>query len=344
MQIAAVYNRTTLWLVLLGMVVYWFQQRKSASNNILMRKDEQSPAVLVAPHQQKNGTRFFYNAQARKYNDMPRWMDRFPFLPAVEDVPDDSRICFVHVGKTAGSTMGCYLGFKYNDCHDRMRVLPGNLPLYTTNVVHTHFDTCQRERIALYLITLRDPVARMQSWFTYERPSSVYARDYGYKKPLFVDCNFNTMDELGGSRGLGGMGRNPCSKMAWWAVQGIVGFKVRTSEAHCTAGVSLDSKRSSLVGMRTYGIHSLTHFRTHTQTQYRVTIAIILRITITATYRTTILPELQRSARNISNKTGSASKNACSARRPTTPPLPRGSDAKTHRRRTIKTITCRTSR
>ena len=239
-----VYSRTTLWLVLLGIVVYWLQ--RNASNVLVLEQQEQGqlPSVLVAPpHQHKNGTRFSYNAKARKYNDMPRWMDRYPFLPAVEDVPDDQKICFVHVGKTGGSTMACYLGFQFPVCHDRMRVLPGNLPQYTTNIMHTHYDTCERENIGLYLFTLRDPVSRMQSWFTYERPYSESVLDYRFKKPLFVDCNFNTLNELGGSRGLGGNGRNMCSKMAWWAVQGIVGFKVRLVASLCirnrTYGFSL---------------------------------------------------------------------------------------------------------
>jgi len=279
------YSRTALWLVLLGIVAYWLQ--RNASNVLVLEQQEQEqlPSVLVAPpHQQKNGTRFSYNAKARKYNDMPRWMDRYPFLPAVEDVPDDQRICFVHVGKTGGSTMACQLGFQFPVCHDRMRVLPGNLPLHTTNIMHTHYDTCERENIGLYLFTLRDPVSRMQSWFTYERPYNESVLDYRFKKPLFVDCKFNTLNELGGSRGLGGKGRNMCSKMAWWAVQGIVGFKVRLVASLC--------QRS-----RTYGFSLtlvLTNFP-HTHTQCRTTISTIMR-TITTAQKTPKLLELQRFA------------------------------------------------
>jgi len=96
-------------------------------------------------------------------------------------------------------------------------------------VMHTHYDTCYRENISLYLFTVRDPLSRMQSWFTYERPPNEDAKDYRYKKLLFVDCDFKTLNELGGKRGLGGNGNTICSKRAFWAIQGMVGFKVRWS-------------------------------------------------------------------------------------------------------------------
>ena len=111
-----------------------------------------------------NSTRVFYNASLRKYRDnVPRWTDRYPFLPAVDDVPDDQRLCKVHVGKTAGSTLSCYLGFRYPKCDDnhhvRREIMPGGkLPQFTTNLIHTHYDTCQHEQIAIYLFTLREHV------------------------------------------------------------------------------------------------------------------------------------------------------------------------------------------
>jgi len=178
--------------------------------------------------QEREIIRYNITATARKYQDTPQWMDRYPFLPAVDDVPDENRICFVHVGKTAGSTLACYLGFQYPACEYRMMLLPGSLPQWTTNLMHTHYDTCMREtNIGMYLFTLRDPVARMQSWFRYEHPYSEQVHDYRYKKLLFVDCNFHSLEELGGPRGLGGKGSTECSRRAWWAMQGVVGFKVR---------------------------------------------------------------------------------------------------------------------
>ena len=164
----------------------------------------------------------------KRYPDYSgRWMERYPFLPAVEEVPDEHRICFVHVGKTAGSTMACYLGFQYPACNDRMHLLPGKLPQWTTNLMHTHYDNCQHEHIHLFLFTLRDPVSRMQSWFRYEYPFTQNVHDYGYKRVLFIDCEFHSLEELAGPRGLGDMGRTICSRRAWWAIRGTVGFKVR---------------------------------------------------------------------------------------------------------------------
>ena len=166
------------------------------------------------------------NSTKRKYADSGRWMERYPFLPAVDDVPDKDRICFVHVGKTAGSTMACYLGFQYPACNDRMLLLPGKLPQWTTNLMHTHYDNCHYEHINLFLFTLRDPVSRMQSWFRYEYPFTDKVHDYPYKRVLFIDCEFKSLEELAGPRGLGGMGKDVCSRRAWWAIRGTVGFKV----------------------------------------------------------------------------------------------------------------------
>jgi len=215
------YLRKCSFLVLLGIFVNTVQ-RSHWYNNELPRV-----SANIVRVDRDGRTTFVYSSALQKYKDVPEWMHRYPFLPAIDDVDDKERICFVHVGKTAGSTLACYLGFNFPVCQYRMKVLPGKLPQLTTNVMHTHYDTCYRENISLYLFTVRDPVSRMQSWFTYERPANEQARDYKYKKLLFVDCGFKTLNELGGERGLGANGNTICSKRAFWAIQGMVGFKVR---------------------------------------------------------------------------------------------------------------------
>jgi hypothetical protein len=58
-------------------------------------------------------------------------------------VPDGQRVCFVHVGKTAGTMLACYLGFMYNNCVGIVPPVSGLLPKYTTNVIHTQYNDCK---------------------------------------------------------------------------------------------------------------------------------------------------------------------------------------------------------
>jgi hypothetical protein len=151
------------------------------------------------------------------------WLEKFPFMPT--DVPEQDRICFVHVGKTAGSTLACLLGFNYG-CGNRIKILNGNLPTRTTNLIHTEHNDCKRGDYRFYLFVVREPLARIKSWFTYERPVTGESSRYDRRKPLFVDCNFTTLDELGGRTGLGSQYRTLCSRRAWKAVTGQVGYSV----------------------------------------------------------------------------------------------------------------------
>ena len=108
-----------------------------------------------------------------------------------------------------------------------MRLLPGNLPKYTTNILHVHRDSCRRETIGLYLFTLRDPLRRLMSWFMYERPSSTRPSTVtGHRlkriSPLFVDCGFDTISQLG--EAMSSKDNPVCARRAWRAVTGAQGF------------------------------------------------------------------------------------------------------------------------
>jgi len=199
--------------------------RYDAATDPLHRHNLLSPTLSINID---NGTiRHTYNESLRKYRDMPPWMDKFPIFPSVDDVPDEQRVCFVHVGKTAGSTLSCYLGFRYPACQDHIQLVPGNLPQVTTNLIHTHYDTCQRANIALYLFTLRDPLERMLSWFTYERPTNATSeRQIAAKRPLYLDCNYQSMDEVGLALSTKNNNRTTeeCARVAWRAVQGLHGY------------------------------------------------------------------------------------------------------------------------
>lgn len=142
--------------------------------------------------------------------------------------PPDERVCFVHVGKTAGSTLSCLLGFRY-DCQqptgNKSIANPGGrLPRSVTNVLHNYINDCYDD-MAYYLMVVRNPLARMQSWFTYERPGiHLDPNSYMYeeRKALFLDCPFPTLNDLA-EQGLAddGIASKVCKDRAHAAIRGI---------------------------------------------------------------------------------------------------------------------------
>lgn len=72
-----------------------------------------------------------------------------------------------------------------------------------------------------YLMALRNPLHRIQSWFTYERPVKQAGAFYNLKKPLFVDCPFSTINDLA-EQGLraDGNATAECHDRAWAAISG----------------------------------------------------------------------------------------------------------------------------
>ena len=161
----------------------------------------------------------------RHYSDRPRptWTEKHDIIYQNDGgPPTEHRICLVHVGKTAGSTLACFLGFKY-DCAKQILIPGGRLPYYTTHLTHSRFNDCEGRSFAFYLYTLRDPVDRIKSWFAYEGIVSPEHEWYDVKKPLFVDC-FTSLNDLA-ERGLGGdIGGEQCARRAYEAIRGITGF------------------------------------------------------------------------------------------------------------------------
>jgi hypothetical protein len=168
------------------------------------------------------------------------------------------RVCFVHVGKTAGSTLACHLGFQYPACGTRnVPVVPGSLARHTTNIMHSMYDSCSRRVSTLpaetsppngmveqqphdwyYLFAVRHPLARLQSWFAYERPYTRDSPQYKVKKPLFIDCHYTSLEQLGlalthvidyllnSTHSNASQSAMPsvCARRAWQAVTGQVGY------------------------------------------------------------------------------------------------------------------------
>jgi len=224
-----------LFLALVS-AVYLFQERRGSVWGGIAGKrvettnggGETKNVVPVVAHEQQH-----HVGDNDKDDDVfvPKRLSKYPFMATPQQIADEDRICFVHVGKTAGSTMACALGFTFQDCPVDHIVLPkGHLPNFTTSMIHEEYNLCQHHNIAMFLFVVRNPLTRMQSWFTYERPvpgQRVYNKEhYASKVELFVDCPFPTLDALGGPKGLGAGNATHCSRDAWRAITGTRGFSV----------------------------------------------------------------------------------------------------------------------
>jgi len=164
----------------------------------------------------------------RTGQELPSWAQKFFFLPRPNKTAGDKTICFVHVGKTAGTTLACYLGFQY-DCGEKMFFPKGHLRDKTAHLIHNWINDCSEDD-DYYLYALRDPVARIKSWFTYERPDpdEWHSELFFLKKPLFLDCPFRTFGDLV-EKGLGDPGLYPdisptCHRRAFDAIRGYRPF------------------------------------------------------------------------------------------------------------------------
>mmetsp|Transcript_17639 Transcript_17639/g.27650 ORF Transcript_17639/g.27650 Transcript_17639/m.27650 type:complete len:452 (-) Transcript_17639:97-1452(-) len=142
------------------------------------------------------------------------------------------RICFVHVGKSGGSTVGCALGFGLH-CKNNTKMVDGLLPRRTTNMFHADCYDCYDES-KYFLFVVRNPLERIKSAFLYERPYGVnwlknnFPQYYQNRKSFYMDCPFRFMEDwvqiglLGktGSRGEEYRVSEKCEKIARHAVWG----------------------------------------------------------------------------------------------------------------------------
>jgi hypothetical protein len=118
---------------------------------------------------------------------LPRYFER-PFFLRQHSYP--LRGCFVHVGKTAGSSVGCAVGFQLH-CRKELRHPRGYLPRLTARLLHSDVNDCTAEE-DYYLLSVRDPLERIQSWYVYEEKKL---------QELYANCSFPTLNDLA-ERGL----------------------------------------------------------------------------------------------------------------------------------------------
>jgi len=154
--------------------------------------------------------------QRKPGEKLPVWAKK-NFVPVDDNIPE---VCFVHLGKTAGSTLACMLGFDYEGCETSLPHMKSYLTLATRHLIKNMFNDC-KDDTPYYLFTARNPLERIESWFVYERPFNETAKYYAKRKPLFVDCPFATISDLA-ERGLGGHSdvSAECQTRAWDAIEG----------------------------------------------------------------------------------------------------------------------------
>ena len=163
-----------------------------------------------------------YEQRFPKYK-RPYWAEKT--IPYNKDIPTNKQVCFVHVGKAGGSTIGCSLGFSLH-CSEDGQNIPGLLPIITTHAFHRGVFDCQ-EDAAYYLFVIRDPLARMMSAFNYDRPN---ANEPKPKSELFktddfyVNCPFWTLNEVAQNGLLSGEASLECKRKARQALKGTKEF------------------------------------------------------------------------------------------------------------------------
>eukprot|EP00804_Cyclotella_cryptica_P028033 CCRYP_003894-RA/>CCRYP_003894-RA protein AED:0.00 eAED:0.00 QI:171/-1/1/1/-1/1/1/2577/1135 len=194
-------------------------------------------------------------------DQLPQWAIKSPpaaLFPPPHTIPLSKRTCLVHVGKTAGSTIGCQLGFNLHcpaaDDDDTPRsIAPGRLPRYVTNMFHTNIYDCDDASTRYYLFVVRNPLERIQSAFAYDKPRdwgefrrTMGDKYYWLRKRLYADCGFETLEDLA-VRGL----RNETTRRV------MDGALVTTSEECKRRAVA------SLLGTEHFGCHFYYNYQYH---------------------------------------------------------------------------------
>lgn len=104
---------------------------------------------------------------------LPHWaMKQRGWRHIEKEILPSERICFVHVGKAGGSSVGCSLGFSLH-CSNSSGPMEGLLPRRTTRLFHADTYDCYDDS-AFFLFVVRDPLKRIQSDFLYERPPNAW--------------------------------------------------------------------------------------------------------------------------------------------------------------------------
>ena len=148
----------------------------------------------------------------------------------IESVPAGKKACFVHVGKTAGSTVGCSLGFNLH-CTSKVQA-PGVLPHYTTNMFHAQMYDCDDETTTFFIFVVRHPLDRWISAFNYDNPSRDWEgfrqqfgeKHFKFRSQLYAECPFNTINDVGEALSAESNVTNVCKRRAEASIDGTEHF------------------------------------------------------------------------------------------------------------------------
>jgi hypothetical protein len=149
-------------------------------------------------------------------------------IPYNDNIPINKQICFVHVGKAGGSTIGCSLGFSLH-CTSSGQVIPNSiLPVVTTHSFHRGVYDCEDDA-GYFLFVIRDPLARLLSAFNYDRPQPNEKSSKSHRfhtKEFYLDCPFWTLEEVAqnGLLDIAGTTSSTCRKWARYAIRGTAQF------------------------------------------------------------------------------------------------------------------------
>lgn len=153
--------------------------------------------------------------------------------------------CYVHVGKASGSKLSCELGFRYAP------TCPGNTPLHTDSTfatktdgyIHMFANSC-KSNSTVFLISVRNPIERMVSWYNYENARQKWVHQPGQLGQPRYQCLkrlqkwgdwdgcFETLDELATnctpptSSNIVEEKQQSCQRLAWDVVRGTIGCAV----------------------------------------------------------------------------------------------------------------------
>jgi len=78
------------------LLAYYYLDRDGGPSSVRSTSER---TVVVDIAMENRTVTYNYREGERYYRDLPEWVDRYSFLPAPNEVSDDQRVCFVHVGE-----------------------------------------------------------------------------------------------------------------------------------------------------------------------------------------------------------------------------------------------------
>lgn len=211
-----------------------FHLKTVASDDVSTKKQETKPIMYdglsIYPYMPDSSTHHHgtYDYVSPYELRFPNYKLTYGFRKTVPynfNLPTHKQVCFVHVGKAGGSTIGCSLGFSLH-CSDEGQVIPYSLlPVLTTHTFHRGVYDCQDDA-AYFLFVVRDPLARIMSAFNYDRPQQdeeLPAKQLFHKREFYLDCPFWTLEQVAknGLLNSNGVTSKTCRRRAKSAIMGI---------------------------------------------------------------------------------------------------------------------------